>query len=117
MRGQPGGVGFMRVGLGGGAVRSGAGQIVHYRVNYVKLRAWSASDERSRRTGAIGALQLRALLRAELRAEAQHALEQLVALEVRAVAVEVHEAAGREAPLLEVRELDAPHAARDGRLA
>src|SRR6185436_14474040 len=62
-------------------------------------------------------LELRALDLVEVGAEVQHAGADVVTLEVRRAAVDVHEAAGGEARFLEVDEPDAPRAALDRPLA
>src|SRR6266516_2262298 len=77
--------------------------------------------ERGSRARAVLALlpaarapQFLALVGAQVAAEVEHPVQDVVGLEVGLAAVEVHESPGREAPLFVEREPDAPAPARDG---
>src|SRR6266567_4776615 len=63
---------------------------------------------------AARAPQFLALVGAQVPAEVEHPIQDVVGLEVGLAAVEVHESSGREAPFLIEHEPDAPAPARDG---
>src|SRR6266511_3706700 len=63
---------------------------------------------------AARAHQFLALVGAQVPAEVEHPVQDVVGLEVGLAAVEVHESSGREAPFLIEHEPDAPAPARDG---
>src|SRR5260221_5127426 len=75
---------------------------------------WSASVSSFDRTDVARASQFLALVSAQVPAEAKHPIQDVVGLEVRLAAVEVHETSRNEAPLLVEDESDAPAPARDG---
>src|SRR6267154_5615338 len=68
----------------------------------------------SKRTVAAGAPQFFALVSAQVPAEVEHPIQDIVSLEVGLAAVEVHEPSRNEAPLFVEHEPDAPAPARDG---
>src|SRR2546427_9472477 len=63
---------------------------------------------------AARAPQFLALVRAQVPTEVEHPIQDVVGLEVRLAAVEVHESPGREAPFFIEHEPNAPAPARDG---
>ena len=66
------------------------------------------------RTGTARAPQFLALISAQVPAEVEHPVQDVVGLEVGLAAVEVHEPSRNEAPLFVEDEPDAPAPARDG---
>src|SRR6266571_451657 len=77
-------------------------------------------ERRSRARAALALLpiarapQFLALVSAQIPAEVEHPVQDVVRLEVGLAAVEVHESSGSEAPFLIEHEPDAPAPARDG---
>src|SRR6266852_4782043 len=73
---------------------------------------WSASDSSFDRTGVAHAPEFLALVSAQVPAEVEHPVQDLVGLEVGLAAVEVHEPSRSEAPLFVEDEPDAQARAR-----
>src|SRR5213594_2412764 len=77
--------------------------------------AWSGNSvQKLALLPAARAPQFLALISAQVPAEVEHPIQDVVGLEVRLAAVEVHKPSGSEAPLFVEDEPDAPAPARDG---
>src|SRR6266852_9954800 len=79
-----------------------------------RSRPLAPRRRRAARTGAARAPQFLAFVGAQVPAEVEHAIQDVVRVEVGLAAVEVHEPSRNEAPLFIEDEPDAPAPARDG---